>query len=115
MDEKQESATRVIEAIGTLRYNKMPKAEEIMDRMLSDMIANNPDEFFTLEIMKAQPEYKIIIEAMQEYGKYCAEQAWKEAIQQHSILSLSNMVNGGFVMKSPDEWWSEFQREEETK
>ena len=52
---------------------------------------------------------------MAEYGKYCAEQAWKEAIQQHSMLSLSNMVNGGFVMKSPDEWWSEFQRKEEAE
>ena len=50
----------------------MTKAEEIMDRMFSGMIANNPDEFFTLEIMKAQPEYTIIIEAMQDYGKYCA-------------------------------------------
>ena len=52
---------------------------------------------------------------MQEYGKYCAEEAWREAIQQHSMLSLSNMVNGEFVMKSLDDWWSEFQRKEETK
>ena len=56
-----------------------------------------------------------VIDALEEYAKHCAEEAWKEAIQQHSMLSLSNMVNGGFVMKSPDEWWSEFQRKEETK
>ena len=54
-------------------------------------------------------------EEREKYGKYCAVQAWKEAIQQHSMLSLSNMVNGGFVMKSPDEWWSEFQRKEATE
>ena len=48
-------------------------------------------------------------QAMLEYGKYCAEEAWKEAIQQYATLSLSNMVNGQFVMKSLDEWWSEFQ------
>ena len=77
----------------------MTKAEEIMDRMLSGMIANNPDEFFTLEIMKAQPEYKTIIEAMQEYGKYCAEEAYY--IDSHVPF---------------EKWWSEFQRkEEETK
>ena len=56
-----------------------------------------------------------VIDALDDYGRYCSEEAWKEAIQQHSMLSLSNMVNGGFVMKSPDEWWSEFQRKEETK
>lgn len=54
-------------------------------------------------------------QAMLEYGKYCAMESWKEAIQQYATLSLSNMVNGGFVMKSPDEWWSEFQRKEETE
>lgn len=35
---------------------------------------------------------------MQEYGKYCAEQAW------------------AFVgIKTFNEWWAEFQRKEETK
>ena len=52
---------------------------------------------------------------MQECGKFCAEQAWKEAIRQHSMLSPSNMVNGGFIMKSFNEWWSEFQKKEEIK
>lgn len=61
---------------------------------------------------KAEAFVTMTIRQFEEYGKYCAEQAWKEAIQQHSMLSLSNMVNGGFVMKSPDEWWSEFQRKE---
>ena len=81
----------------------MTKAEEIMDRMLSGMIANNPDEFFTLEIMKAQPEYKTIIEVMQEYGKYCAE------------IALDDGFNLGFIdSKRPsfEDWWSAFQEKE---
>lgn len=57
----------------------------------------------------------LVEDMMEKYGKYCAEQAWREAIQQHSMLSLSNMVNGGFVMKSLDEWWSEFQRKDATE
>ena len=52
---------------------------------------------------------------MKEYGKYCAMESWKEAIQQYATLSLSNMVNGEFKMKSPEEWWLEFQRKEETE
>lgn len=82
----------------------MTKAEEIMDRMLSGMIANNPDEFFTLEIMKAQPEYKTIIEAMQEYGKYCAE------------IAFDDGFNSGFIdsyRPNFDEWWANFQKKEE--
>ena len=35
---------------------------------------------------------------MQEYGKYCAEQAWAFA-----------------GVKTFNEWWSEFQRKEETE
>ena len=80
----------------------MTKAEEIMDRMLSGMIANNPDEFFTLEIMKAQPEYKTIIEAMQEYGKYCAEEAFSAGFREGKE----------YYPNTFSEFWSEFQKEE---
>lgn len=54
-----------------------------------------------------------ILEAMKIYGKYCSEQSWNEAIKQHSLVSLANMVNGQFVMQSSEEWWEEFQRKED--
>ena len=84
----------------------MTKAEEILNEYGCPEIPF--DENVTMF-------YPSILSATQEYGKYFAEEAWKEAIQQYATLSLSNMVNGQFVMKSFDEWWSEFQRKEETK
>jgi hypothetical protein len=55
---------------------------------------------FDFEKFKADNEYSArnILKAMEEYGKYCAEQAW------------------AFVgVKTFNEWWAEFQRKEETK
>lgn len=40
---------------------------------------------------------------MQEYGKHCADQAWK-------AKGSMTVYHGDF-----EDWWSEFQREEETK
>jgi len=72
---------------------------------------------FDFEKFKADNEYSArnILKAMEEYGKHCAEQAWIEAIQQHSLLSLSNMVNGQFEMKSPEDWWNDFIKKEATE
>lgn len=55
---------------------------------------------FDFEKFKADNEYsaKNILKAMQEYGKYCAEQAWAFA-----------------GVKTFNEWWAEFQRKEATK
>lgn len=46
------------------------------------------------------------LEAMQEYGKYCAEQAWREAER--------NMIRSVRVITF-ESWWAEFQRKEATK
>lgn len=47
--------------------------------------------------------YPSILSAMEEYGKYCAEQA---------LLYFNGNEVGHIEV---NEWWSEFQRKEETK
>ena len=47
-----------------------------------------------------------VIDTLEEYGKYCAE------------IALDDGFNLGFIENqrpSFDEWWSEFQRKEETE
>ena len=58
---------------------------------------NKKEEIFKNNI-PSFPEKSLILKAMQEYGKYCAEQAWAFA-----------------GVKTFNEWWAEFQRKEEQK
>ena len=37
-----------------------------------------------------------VIDTLEEYGKYCTEQAWKEAITTFHVITFKH-----------DEWWSE--------
>ena len=63
---------------------------------------------FDFEKFKADNEYSArnILKAMQEYGEYCAEQAW--------IESETNMLRSVRVITF-ESWWSEFQRKEATE
>lgn len=58
---------------------------------------NKKEEIFKNNI-PLFPEKSLILKAMEEYGKYCAEQAWAFA-----------------GVKTFNEWWSEFQRKEATE
>ena len=58
---------------------------------------NKKEEIFKNNI-PSFPEKSLILKAMEEYGKYCAEQAWAFA-----------------GVKTFNEWWSEFQRKEEAE
>lgn len=75
----------------------MTKAEEIFKNMREEM----PWSIIGEEQLKPY-----ILEAMQEYGKYCAEEAWKEG--------SANMLRSVRIITFVD-WWSEFQRKEATK
>ena len=75
----------------------MTKAEEIFKNMREEMPWSMIGE-------KQLKPY--ILDAMQEYGKYCAE------------IAFDDGFNRGFIENqrpSFDEWWAEFQRKEETK
>ena len=67
----------------------MTKAEEIFKNMREEM---------PWSIIGEKQLKPYILEAMQEYGKHCAEQAWAFA-----------------GVKTFNEWWEEFQRKEEQK
>lgn len=63
---------------------------------------------FDFEIFATENEYSArnILKAMEEYGKYCAEQAWREAER--------NMIRSVRVITF-ESWWAVFQRKEATK
>jgi hypothetical protein len=63
---------------------------------------NKKEEIFKNNI-PSFPEKSLILKAMQEYGKYCAEQA---------LLYFNGNEVGHIEV---NEWWSEFQRKEETE
>lgn len=47
-----------------------------------------------------------VIDALEEYGKHCAEQAWREAER--------NMLRSVRVITF-ESWWANFQRKEATE
>ena len=51
----------------------------------------------------------IVFKAMEEYGKYCAEQAWDNRNKQ----SLNE--KGRYVTLKFEDWWNKFNAKEETK
>lgn len=48
-----------------------------------------------------------VIDAMQEYGKYCAEQAWYHA--------ASNSLEDNFDIMDFKIWWNKFKKQEDEK
>jgi hypothetical protein len=72
----------------------MTKAEEIFKNMREKM---------PWSIIGEKQLKPYILEAMQEYGKYCAEKAWIE--RPHYDNTLLDFYD----------FWSEFQRKEATK
>lgn len=75
----------------------MTKAEEIFKNMREEM---------PWSIIGEKQLKPYILEAMQEYGKYCAE------------IALDDGFNLGFIENqrpSFRDWWSAFQKKESTK
>ena len=42
--------------------------EEILEKHLNIMLVEHSNDYNTVEVMSEQPEYKIILEAMEEYA-----------------------------------------------
>jgi len=75
----------------------MTKAEEIFKNMREEM---------PWSIIGEKQLKPYILEAMEEYGKYCAE------------IALDDGFNLGFIecqRPSFEDWWSAFQKKESTK
>ena len=53
------------------------------------------------------------IHAMEEYGKYCAEQAWKESIATDTCKKISDIIHGNFKGVRFEDWWNEFKEKED--
>jgi hypothetical protein len=62
---------------------------------------NKKEEIFKNNI-PSFPEKSLILKAMEEYGKYCAEEAFDDGFIESYRPKFS-------------EWWKEFQRKEEQK
>lgn len=71
---------------------------EILKRHLASLLEAHPEINNDIDKIQLLPEYKMMIDAMEEYGKYCAEEAY--FIDRHIPF---------------ERYWSEFQRKEETE
>ena len=79
---------------------------EILKRHLASLLEAHPEINNDIDKVQLLPEYKMMIDAMEEYGKYCAEEAFEDGF------------NLGFIdnhRPSFEEWWSAFQRKEEAE
>lgn len=74
---------------------------ETLKRHLASLLEAHPEINNDIDKIQLLPEYKMMIDAMEEYGKYCAEQA---------LLYFNGNEVGHIEV---NEWWSEFQGKQE--
>lgn len=78
---------------------------EILKRHLASLLEAYPEINNDIDKVQLLPEYKMMIDAMEEYGKYCAEIAFDDGF---SLGFIDNQ------RPSFEEWWANFQRKEAT-